>query len=386
MKHDNSFSSINKQDSADETYSSVEKMENASSHLFENSLQDGDSNSDSWFKKSKLAILNLSNCSDLKVAAHFSSSERSSSLTIDNEQSSHADKPITNEEKQVNNENSSLQDIDKQKLIADLSDSSSITPEEMQTWIKNLPLVGSSPAAIPGVSSKIYFTISEIESMVKIKQDELLHYGGMGRLRFVTIIPTSSTLCDQKGFSPANDLHQKFPFFCVIEQNDCLQIEVHGQVDVKGFDSGFILGRSNRVEFLPGFKKLESNVWLVKPDGILLKKENLLVLSIDLVKFLENENLSYHKDIEKDSVEITKRVNLNEETPNRTDDLQYLIQTANHFWGGVDLNKKDTFPSPKDIVKYLIDKKGFSANRAKTGAIIINPLIARKGGRPKSES
>lgn len=385
MEQDKSFSSIDKQDSADDTYSSVDKQESSGSHPLENSLRNGDSNLDAAVKKNQLPILNSSNFSDINVAAHCISSERPSSLTIDNEQSSHAGRPITDEEKQVINETSSLQYLDKQKLIADLCYSSTRTPEEMETWIKNLPFAGSSPAAISGVSSKIYFTISEIESMVEIKQDKLLHYGCMGRLRFVTIIPSSSMLSDQEGFSPANDMHQRFPFFCVVEKNDCMQIQVYGQAYVKGFDSGFTLSGSNRLEFLPGssIKKLKNHMWLVKPDDILIKKDNLLVLSIDLLEFLENENIFYHKDLKQDSVEKTKRLNLNEEPAYPSDDLQYLIQTAKHFWKDIDLEKKETFLSHDDIVTYLKEKKGFSHKLADAGATIITPLIGRKGGRKR---
>jgi hypothetical protein len=229
---------------------------------------------------------------------------------------------------------------------------------------------------------KLFYSLEDAAKIAKCDSKDLLHYAGLGKIRFHIALPRNFHL--QVGNFLSNILGTKRNFnieLLEISPKSCRKIELQGELLQSSFSTGWYIDREGYAVMVslakfdpsvPGDVEMGS-VWETcsgdTNSPIELTIDRLIVMSFDLETFLEG---TYKPgDLEHPPVlheyKSTKLLDMN--------------KAAWEFWGkNLDPKDKEKYPSIPKVTAWF-QERGMSESQAKAAAAIIRPGFAKDGLR-----
>lgn len=246
---------------------------------------------------------------------------------------------------------------------------------------------------------RAYFTVEQAASIAKCTAADLLHFGGLAKIRLSVAVPPGtmvySVICsrasairkvtedDRKNGGETGSLKQREVELLSLAPEDCRKIELTGECSQSYFLSGWEFKQLVPLNVGPGEwddRTLAVGSFVrrfvvhdaVGMAPIRVLPAHVFVMATDFENFLQGKEI----------VPSGEGTNVRAERPWETELLSYLIQASEQFFKTMDLGQKDTYAPKRDVCKWLVGK-GFTQTLAQHADSIIRPAEAkRRGGRP----
>lgn len=243
----------------------------------------------------------------------------------------------------------------------------------------------SEKASTFALPERLYISLEDAAATTKIKVADLLHFGGLGKLRIVVMSPegleivpfdTEAGVCGVPLFTP--EMLALFPA-------TCRRLECNGTASQGEFSRGYVFDLLGPLtQILPSYanpqfsgrwcywKTFKGNVG----HSLEIVPGSLFVVMSDLHAFLSG---AYSEEEKEQEAAFPPREAF------WSDALAFMMQASRKFWQGLGENDRGKFPKNEEVQAWLMDEgRELSLNQAKAAASLIRPKFAGTG-RPSKE-
>lgn len=239
-------------------------------------------------------------------------------------------------------------------------------------------------ARASALPERLYVSLEDAAALAKVKVADLLHFGGLAKLRIVTMLPEGLEVRPFDSETGLRGVASFVPEMVVLSPATCRRIECN-QVATQGeFSRGYIFELLGPLaQILPSYANPQFSgrwcTWKVYKDGqphfLEIVSQLLFVTVPDLSAFLSGTF---------DDDGVGQEENLQPKENFWSDALAFMLQASRKFWQDVSEADKGKFPKNEEVQAWLIAERGLSASQAKAAASLIRPKFAGTG-RPIKE-
>lgn len=272
--------------------------------------------------------------------------------------------------------------------------------EKRDRPVRQLPQSSLPKLTKDALPPRAYFTVEQAASIAKCTAADLLHFGGLAKIRLSVAVPAAakvySVICsrtsairelteeDRKNGGETDSLEQRDVELLCLAPEDCRKIELSGECSQSYFSSGWEFIQLVPINVGPGawgdrrrsFGSFSRRFVVHDAAGmapIRIQPAQAFVMAIDLENFLRGKEIA----------QSNEAADMHDGRPWETDLLRHLIRASELFFKNMDPGQKDTYASKANICKWFVDC-GFTSTLAQHADTIIRPAEAKKrGGRPE---
>lgn len=245
---------------------------------------------------------------------------------------------------------------------------------ETETESQNISVKAS---ALP---DRLYVSLEDAASLAKVRISDLLHFGGLAKLRIVMMLPDGVEVRPFDSETGLRGVASLTPEMVVLSSPVCRRIECN-QVATQGeFSRGYIFDVLGPLaQILPSYANPQFAgrwcTWKVYKDGqahsLEIVPQLLFITVYDLNAFLVG---SFDQDTADEEANVPPKQYF------WSDALAYMVQASRKFWENLSEVDKGKFPKNEDVQAWLMaEGRELSASQAKAAASLIRPKFAGTG-------
>jgi hypothetical protein len=258
--------------------------------------------------------------------------------------------------------------------------------------------------------AKAYFPLAQAAEIAACTADDLLHFGGIGKIRLCIPVPIGAkvfsvlpqarhrrlTKEEYEGYGgfedsiePKDGLEMFF-----IDPRDCRAVEFEGTCSQTHFSSGWVFSAYRMATRVTAKSPRESKSRLTgdatprrfvtreheKVCAVRIEKNRMFITALDLDRFVKGDEPEILGDIDDSDVNSREAAR-----PWETDELRILIQASEKFFKFATESDSDSYKRKDDVADWLVNNSEGKISRtlARHADSIIRPGFSKKAGRPR---